>query len=350
VTLKEVDGPAGAPWEPELKGRLDKLVVRSEILAENPLGDSATRPLYVYSPPGADGSGPLPSIYLIQGFTGQVDMWANRELYQPNMFERLDRLFGESTVPPAIVVFVDAWTSLGGSQFINSRGTGRYLDYLCDEIVPFVDDRYSTASSREHRGITGKSSGGYGAVVVPMLRPDVFGALASHAGDALFEACFPNAIYTTVRLLRDKCQGSWDVFWEKFKTAEKHEDAWVTALMIYAMAACYSPSDEDPLQVEFPVDMSTGLSVPEVWDKWLQWDPIRMAPDHVDALKSMRLIYLEAGTSDEFFLDVGTQALSARLRALGIDHDVEFFDAGHMRIQYRYPAAIRRLADTLTPG
>ena len=87
-------------------------------------------------------------------------------------------------------MFVDCWTSLGGSQFLNSPGTGRYLDYLCDEVVAFVDERYPTLPAREHRGIAGKSSGGYGAMVAPMLRPDVFGALASHAGDALFEHCY----------------------------------------------------------------------------------------------------------------------------------------------------------------
>ena len=71
---------------------------------------------------------------------------------------------------------VDCWTSYGGSQFLDSTGTGRYQSYLCDEIVPFIDERYPTAADRDHRGITGKSSGGYGAMVVPMMRPDVFSA------------------------------------------------------------------------------------------------------------------------------------------------------------------------------
>src|ERR671939_227325 len=80
--------------------------------------------------------------------------------------------------------------AVGGSQFLNSPGTGRYHDYLCEELVPFVDEHYRTDARPEKRGIQGKSSGGYGAFVTPMLRPDLFGALASHAGDALFEACY----------------------------------------------------------------------------------------------------------------------------------------------------------------
>ncbi len=82
------------------------------------------------------------------------------------------------------------WTSLGGSQFLDSPGTGNYHTYLCDEVVPWVDARYRTLAAPEHRGIAGKSSGGYGAMVTPMLRPDLFGGLATHAGDALFEMCY----------------------------------------------------------------------------------------------------------------------------------------------------------------
>ena len=106
-------------------------------------------------------------------------------------------------------MFVDCWTSLGGSQFLNSPGTGRYLDYLCDEVVAFVDGAYPTLPAREHRGIAGKSSGGYGAMVAPMLRPEVFGALASHAGDALFEHCYLPDMAKATRALRDHYGGSY---------------------------------------------------------------------------------------------------------------------------------------------
>ena len=150
------------------------------------------------------------SVYVIQGYSGQVDMWPARAAFEPTVIERLDAMFAAGECPPAVVVFVDAWTSLGGSQFLNSTSTGRYLDYLCDEIVPFVDGRYPTAADREHRGVAGKSSGGYGAMVVPMLRPEVFGALASHAGDALFECSYLPEFPKIARTLRDHFGGSMD--------------------------------------------------------------------------------------------------------------------------------------------
>src|SRR5581483_9838197 len=168
------------PWITELAGRIQEHVIQSRVLVGNPLGDPAERPLWVYTPPGYDPANDrgYPSVYVIQGLTGQIDMWRNREAFRPTYLELIDDLFARGGAPATIVVFVDCWTSLGGSQFLNSPGTGRYLDYLCDEVVPFVDARYRTDARRERRGIQGKSSGGYGAMVVPMLRPHVFGALA----------------------------------------------------------------------------------------------------------------------------------------------------------------------------
>ena len=351
MSLREVGGAPGPPWDRELRGRLDKLVVESELLADNPLGDPARRPLYVYLPEGLDDKGaPSCSIYVIQGFTGQVDMWLNRESIEPMMIERLDNLFADGSVPRAVVVFVDAWTSYGGSQFINSAGTGRYMDYLCDEVVTFVDERYPTAASPEHRGITGKSSGGYGAMVVPMLRPDVFGGLATHAGDALFEVCYLPEFPNVVRALRDKFEGSYDVFRERFKAAERFDwEEFGSPFETYGYALCYSPDETQPGRALLPFDVATGRMDEEVWAQWLQWDPVRMAPDHLDALAGMKLIYIDAGLSDEYYLDLGARAFANELDKAGISYSFDLFKGKHGGLQYRYPGAIKALAEALAP-
>ena len=110
-----------------------------------------------------------PTVYVLQGFTGQLEMWRNRVAFRPTFLELLDREDID-----ARVVFVDAFTSVGGSQFVDSHGSGRYHTYICDEIVPFVDARYD---SNGFRGVAGKSSGGYGAAITAMLRPDLFSGL-----------------------------------------------------------------------------------------------------------------------------------------------------------------------------
>lgn len=353
MSLKEVEGLAGPPWQRGLTGRFEQLVVDSELLGGNALGDPTLRPLYVYLPPGyGESNRRYPVIYVIQGFTGQVDMWMGRSAFEPTMLERVDDLFSGVGTRRAIVVFVDAWTSYGGSQFINSTSTGPYMDYLCDEVVPFIDERYATSPERDRRALTGKSSGGYGAMVVPMLRPDVFGAFASHAGDALFEVCYLPEFREVVRNLRDHFEGSYDVFFERFRArvaaAERFDyDRYGGPLEMYAYAACYSPDEDAPGKALMPFEIDTGRLIPGVWEQWLSWDPVRMAPKHIDALKTMRLIYLDAGNRDEPYLDLGARAFSNELTKGGVEHSFELFDGGHGGIGYRYPLALKALADVL---
>src|SRR5918992_3993240 len=342
MALREVEGPAGAPWERPVHGTLDRLVVESDFLAGNPLGDPSRRPLYVYRPPGVEHDHPrqLPSVYVIQGYTGKLDMWFNRTWLEPTMVERIDAMFAAGDCPPAIVVFVDCWTSYGGSQFLNSSSLGRYQDHLCDEVTAFVDERYPTQADRDHRGLSGKSSGGYGAMVVPMLRPDVFSGLVSHAGDALFEACYLPEFPLTTRILRDRFESSYELFWKHFRSAPSLESSLMGPLNTYAMAACYSPDEDRPGEVVLPFEIDSGKLVDEVWARWLAWDPVRMASQRRDSLHSLRHIYLDAGRSDEYYLDVGAQAVAKELRRLGVEHTLELFDGSHGGLQYRYPGAI----------
>ena len=337
------------PWSREPVGRFDELEIESDVLRDNPLGDPYVRPLWVYLPPAYDAEPDrrFPTIYLIQGMTGQLDMWRNRSAFRPTVPERIDALFATENCPPALVVAVDCWTRYGGSQFIDSPGTGRYCEYLCDEVVSFVDSRYRTLPEAGHRGLTGKSSGGYGAMVVPMLRPDIFGGLATHAGDALFELCYMPEFGQVARTLRDEYEGSYDRFWEDFRSRpplSKSSD--FPLLNEWAMAACYSANEDG--SIELPFDVATGKLRDDVWQRWLAWDPVRMARRHADALRSLRAIYIDAGKKDEFFLDLGAEAFRRELEALGItDVFFELFDAKHGGIEYRYPIAMRYLAERL---
>jgi S-formylglutathione hydrolase FrmB len=337
------------PWSRKLAGRIDEHELESGALRANPLGDPHLRPLWVYVPPAYDAEPErrLPALYLIQGHTGQVDMWRNRTAFRPTVPELVDRLFAEEGCPPALVVFVDAWTSYGGSQFLDSPGVGNYHTYLCDEVVPFVDATYRTLAAPAHRGVTGKSSGGYGAMVTPMLRPDLFGGLATHAGDALFEHCYLPDFREAVRTLRDSYEGSFDRFWEDFRSRPafaKSSD--FPLLNTWAMAACYSANEDG--SIDLPFEPGTGRLRPDVWERWLAWDPVRMVERHAEALRGLRAIYVDSGTRDQFFLDLGAEAFRLELERIGVtDVFFELFDATHSAIEYRYPLALRYLAERL---
>ncbi len=337
------------PWDAELAGRLDKCTIDSQVLRGNPLGDPHERPLWVYVPPGyEDAAESYPAVFVIQGYTGHVTMWANRSPYRQPFVETADAVFASGDVPGCIVVYVDAWTAYGGSQFVDSPGTGNYHSYLCDEVVPWVDANYRTLARPESRAISGKSSGGFGAMITPMLRPDLFGALATHAGDSLYELSYIPEFGKAVRLLRDYDHDI-NRWWGDFRSRTSFtKEADNVLLITLGCAACFS-ADEDGTP-QLPFDSRTGALRPEIWQRWLDWDPVRMVERHADALRSLRAIWIDAGRKDEWFLDLGAEAFRAELARIGVADErihFELFDAGHMGIDYRYPLALAWLAERL---
>jgi S-formylglutathione hydrolase FrmB len=338
------------PWSAELAGRLEERVITSDLLRGNPLGDSRERPLWVYLPPGYgdDPDRRYPVVYVIQGYTGHVAMWHNRAPYRQPFPETADAVFARGEAPPALVVYVDAWTAYGGSQFVDSPGTGRYHSYLCDEVVPWVDARYRTRPEPAHRAIMGKSSGGFGAMITPMLRPDLFGALATHAGDALYELVYIPAFGQAARLLRDYEGDIWR-WWDDFRSRVSFtKEADQTLLGLLGVAACFSAHEDGT--VELPFDPRTGAVRSEVWARWLDWDPVRMVPRYATALRSLRAIWIDAGTRDDFFLDLGAEAFRNALREVGVADDVirfELFDGTHAGIDYRYPMSLAWLCQRI---
>ncbi|HEY6278864.1 MAG TPA: alpha/beta hydrolase-fold protein [Streptosporangiaceae bacterium] len=340
------------PWSAELAGRIDHQVITSELLRGNPLGDPDQRPIWVYLPPGYDDepSRAYPVVYVIQGYTGHVAMWGNRAPYRQPFPETADAVFAGGQAPPAIVVYVDAWTGYGGSQFVDSPGTGRYHSYLCDEVVPWVDGRYRTLPDAGHRAIMGKSSGGFGAMITPMLRPDLFGALATHAGDSLYEFSYLPEFAQDVRHLRDYGGDIWR-WWADFRSRTaftKEEDPHL--LMLLGVSACFSAEEDGT--VVLPFDPHTGVLRPQIWQRWLDWDPVRMVPRYAAGLRALRAVWIDAGTRDEYFLDLGAQAFRAALREAGVPDEVirfELFDATHMAIDYRYPLALAWLCQRIAP-
>src|SRR5689334_8904962 len=287
------------PWSAEYQGRLDQTTYTSELLRGNPLGDPYERPVLVYLPPGYDDTDArYPSIYVTMGYTGHVGMWFNRTPFRQPYPELLDAMFAEEGAPKAIVVLVDSWTKYGGSQCLDSPGTGQYQSYLCDEIVPWIDATYRTIPDRDHRAITGKSSGGYTAMVTPLMRPDVFGALATHAGDALFDVCYRPGLPELARTLRDKFEGSFDTYFADLATRTGRttmED--LHLLEIYGYASAYSAEPDGTVLLPFD---DVGAIVPDVWERWLSRDPVEMAkhPQYAEALRSLRAVWIDAGRQD----------------------------------------------------
>ena len=319
----------------------------SRVLADNPLGDPATRSLPILLPPDYETSGKrYPVIYGLTGYTGSGLSLLSFTAWQPTLPQRIDRLMSEGQLPPAIYVLPDCFTRYGGSQYLNSTAIGRYEDYVIDEIVPHIDRAYRTIAGPEGRGVFGKSSGGYGAITLGMKRPDVFGAVACHSGDMYFDLVYVPDFPKFLNAVQKA--GGLEKWWIEFERKPKKEGRDVEAVGILAMAAAYSPNPgARPFPIDFPFDLETCELKPEVWARWLELDPVQMVDRYAGHLKKLRLLFLDCGLRDEFNLHFGARILVRKLKGLDVPHEYEEFDDGHLNVQYRYDVSLPKIARAL---
>ncbi len=326
-----------APPAPAPRGTVVYEAVESRALAGNPLGDPSVRVLPVYLPPGYErGRKRYPVIHVLAGFLGAGHGLLNWSFTGEPLDRRLDRLIAEGRMKPCIVALPDATTSYGGSQYLNSRGTGRYADYFTDELVPRVDRSFRTLAEPAHRAVMGKSSGGFGALVHAMARPDLFGAVASHSGDLYFEYGYLPDLPKACTALGEA--GGLDGWLGRYREAKKKGHSLITTLNVVAMAACYSPREDGT--PELPFDLGTGKLRDDVWGRWLANDPLRILEGRHAALEGMRLVFLDAGRRDEWNLHLGARMFAARARELGVATTHEEFDDGHLDTAYRYDVSL----------
>ena len=319
--------------EKQTQGTVKVLQHESRILKGNPLGDKHVRDLYVYLPPDYDGSDKkFPVVYCLTGFTGRGKMFLNDNAFAPNLAERMDKLITARTIKPMIAVLPDCFTYYGGSQYINSSATGNYEDYLTKEIIQFVDDNFRTLEAKNSRAVMGKSSGGYGALIMAMRHADKFGLACSTSGDAYFEFCYFPGIAEGFRAVKGDSKALIEKFWRE--DARKGKDDFA-ALNTIAMSACYAPNEAAELGFDLPFDLETGEIRWDGWARWLEHDPVRLVEKSVENLKSLKLLFIDAGTRDEFALDLGAKILCKRLKEFDIPFLTEEFDDGHFNIGYR---------------
>ncbi|HKS59749.1 MAG TPA: alpha/beta hydrolase-fold protein [Thermoplasmata archaeon] len=330
-----------------LSGRVERHRFPSQALRGNPLGDPTERDLPVYLPPSGDTRG-KPLLLLLSGYTG-----FGAAHFLPPLFlreplgTRLDRLMRSGAMAEAVVVAPDCLTSLGGSQYLNSTATGPYEDYVMREILPWVQSRYGTGPT----AAVGTSSGGYGSVVLGLRWPDVIQAVGSDAGDMCFEYCYLPDFPIAARAIRAAGGPQallTDVF-SHYLTEFGPRNPKLIALETMAYASAYSPDPDHPGRFDLPFDWNTGRLLPDVWSRWLAWDPVRMIEEaaYAQALRDARVWSLVAGVKDEYALDIGARVFVERAGQLGARAEFEEFDGGHADGKMLYDRFVPRVMESM---
>jgi S-formylglutathione hydrolase FrmB len=321
--------------------------IDSRALAGNPLGDPTARRTAVWLPPSyaTEPARRYPCIYVLAGYAGNGEMLFSGTPWQPGLGTRLDGLVAAGRMGEVIVVAPDGFSAWGGAQYLDSPAIGSYETHIARELVPAIDARFRTIAAAEARAIAGKSSGGFGALVLAMRNPELFRAVASHAGDMYFEHSLIPELATAARVLRR--HGGIGGFLAHFAAGDERQrkdSGDFSAMMVLALAGAYSPEPGRAHGVALPFDIETGEIDWTVWQRWKAWDPVELLARHTEALRAMKLIFVDAGTRDEHNLDLGARIFVRRLRELGIACEHQEFDDGHRGTSYRFDVSLPKLA------
>src|ERR1700720_152090 len=326
-------------------GSVSRLTVESRALECNMLGDPSARFVDVYVPAGHDGQG-LPLLVDLVGFTGSGLSHTNWTGFAENMPERLDRLIGEERMPPVVVAFPDCFTRIGGNQYINSAATGPWEDFLIAEMLPAIEERFACGGAGR-RGVFGKSSGGYGAIMHALRHSDIWSAAACHSGDMGFELCYLPEMPAVLRALAG-AENSIERWWRELEEAPQYPDGSGQVVNVLAKAASYDPDPAQFFGIRLPVTFDTCEVIEERWANWLRQDPVVAIETQASNLLRLKALYLDCGEKDQFNLLYGARRFARRLNELGIAHRYEEFADNHTGVDYRMEESLPFLAQALS--
>jgi len=325
------------------EGRVHRRRLKSELLRGNLLGDPAERIIDVYVPHGQSGSD-IPLLVDLVGWTGGGPAHTNWKNFGENVPERLDRLIGTKVMPPAVVAFPDCMSKLGGNQYINSTVLGPYADFLLQEAVPSVENEFGCGGSGR-RGVFGKSSGGYGAIVHAMLYADFWAAAACHSGDMAFETTYLPSIIRTLGVVARA--GGIKAWLEGLSARPKPLDEDIGHQEMLGLCASYDPDPSAYMGVRLPLDLETAELIPARWANFQKWDPVNMVETRGGSLKSLKGLYIDCGDRDQFDLFYGARRFHRILEKTGVPHCYEEFPDDHSNIDYRMDVSLPYLAKAL---
>lgn len=314
------------------------ITVESSALKGNLPEDRTTREVIVYTPDNPKQKAPL--LIGLPPFGMNHETFVARTPLTEGLEDILARLYSKEMLKGSVVAIPDCFTKFGGNQYINSSAVGMYENFLTQELIPQIRDKYNTGPT----GLFGKGSGGFGAYTVAVRNPGIVNGFASHSMDAGFEFSylpeFPLAMEEFRRVGSPKI---WlDRYYRSFNRISTRQ---IRTLGVIAYSAFYSPDQSSQeMGIDFPFDWVTGKFRDDVWSRWLAWDPARNIVKFSRQLDMLRTIYLDVGVQDEYSLMWGSRSVDAFLIDNKVNHVYEEYEDGHFGVAYRMEKSLAILA------
>jgi S-formylglutathione hydrolase FrmB len=328
VILASLSAAYGQTAAKSSAGTLDDLQMPAPSLAGNLLNDATTQHVFVYLPPGYKLAPErrYPTLYLLHGYTGRPEEWVRDGYQGMSLATEMDSLISKGISSEMIVVVPNGRNAYLGSYYTNSSVTGNWEDYIYRDLVSYVDGRYRTIANASGRGIAGHSMGGYGAFMIAMKHPDVFGAVYAMSPCCLgFEGDMTADNPTWAKAAQ---VNSRDRFTAK---PQSFEDFWVDAMI--SVSAAFAPNRERaPIYADFPFVAKNGHLVRNepAYSAFRSKMPLYLVEEYRANLMKLRGIAVDVGELDQFTHIRRTVAkLSAELSDREIPHAFEIYKDGN---------------------
>jgi S-formylglutathione hydrolase FrmB len=293
------------PWLACAQARMDVIQFSSRVLRGNPLHDPIVRRLAVFVPAQHTNGIALPVVYYLPGYDSSSENFI-KDAKSWRVFTQ--KLADEVT--PVLLVVVDGRNRWGGSQYLNSPAQGNYADYVCNEIVSRVESRYGITTNQPRRVIAGHSSGGFGALRLGMLRPELFDAVIALSPDSDFPFTHLPLVkqpgVTNANLAQIKS------YMAPHMTVPFPKDGDLTYAL--GLSAAYAPvGPGQPGKFQWLYD-ANGRFRKKVWRLWLDNDPLTIVRRDPNAFRPNQSVYLDGAAHDQFGANVGARKIYEVLR------------------------------------
>ncbi|MBN1379595.1 MAG: hypothetical protein JXA04_10210 [Gammaproteobacteria bacterium] len=261
--------------EPQIDANWKFDFIKAPSLESNLLEDEPNRLIEVYLPPSYNTSKKrYPTVYYLWGYNSQNK---KNDLRVKEHKKLIDEKIHNNLLNEMIVVFISGSNRLRGSFYINSPVTGKWADFITKDVVEHIDKTYRTLAKSESRSIVGSSMGGFGALNLSMLYPDVFSS-----GYGLSPVAFAKDGFNTSHMV--KTEGNIEkvislIEWlhslpkdkahlEFLSFLETNTDGLLFVTMAYG--AAYVPDPERPPYFKFPFKKVNDeiIADKEIWQLW----------------------------------------------------------------------------------
>lgn len=307
-------GLAQQPLEP-IKGKYERIKVHGKALEGNLSGDAVERDVSVYLPPGYDANATrrYPVVYMLHGFTDSDDKWFGLIKHFVSVPVNYEVALAAGA-REMILVMPNAFTRFQGSMYSSGPTTGDWELFVARDLVAAIDGRYRTIATRDARGLTGHSMGGYGALRIGMKFPDVFGSVYAMSPCCLaLRATADNPGFARAAAIQNV---------EEIAKADFGTKATL------ASAAAWSPNPKNP-PFYFDLPVKDGAVLPEVAAKWTANSPLALVDQYIARLRTLRALAIDVGDQDGS-ITATSKTLHDVLTTYGLRHDFEVYTGNHI--------------------